>query len=129
MLKWTNISEVRTASIIKAIIITTLMMEVVCTSETSVHFVTTWRYIPITRGKYNRPKAAALRWQSYPITTTNLQSTLQPSLSTYFTNHHHNPTELQSYTAITISSHIFYNKIIHFWEYKLNYSITWINSV
>jgi hypothetical protein len=41
-LKWADVSEVRTASIIIA-----LMMEAVRTSETSIHFnVTTRRYIP-----------------------------------------------------------------------------------
>jgi hypothetical protein len=41
----TDVSEVRTASIIMAII--TLMMETGRTSETSVHFKeTTWHYIP-----------------------------------------------------------------------------------
>jgi hypothetical protein len=40
-LKWTDVLELRTASII------TVTMEAVTTSETSVHFkVTTWRYIP-----------------------------------------------------------------------------------
>jgi len=40
----TDVSEVRTASIIRAII--SLMMEAVHTSETSVYFsVTTWHYI------------------------------------------------------------------------------------
>jgi hypothetical protein len=44
-LKWTDVSEVPAASIIMAII--TVMMEAVCTSETSVHFnVSTRRYIP-----------------------------------------------------------------------------------
>jgi hypothetical protein len=44
MLKFTDVSEVRTASIISVI---TLMMEKACTSETSLNFnVTTWRYIP-----------------------------------------------------------------------------------
>jgi hypothetical protein len=43
-LKLTQVSEVRTASIIRAI---ALVMEAVCTSETSVNFnVTTGRYIP-----------------------------------------------------------------------------------
>jgi hypothetical protein len=42
MLKWTDVSEVRTVSIIIA-----LIMEAVCTSETSGHFnMTTQRYIP-----------------------------------------------------------------------------------
>jgi hypothetical protein len=40
-LKWIEVSEVRTASIIA------LMMGAVCTCETLVHFnVTAWRYIP-----------------------------------------------------------------------------------
>jgi len=43
----TDVSEVRTASIIRAMIIIALMMEAVRTSETSVNFnVTTRRYIP-----------------------------------------------------------------------------------
>jgi hypothetical protein len=43
-LKWTDVSEVRTASIIRVI---ALMMEAVRTSYTSVYFnVTTRRYIP-----------------------------------------------------------------------------------
>jgi hypothetical protein len=43
-LKWTYVSEVRTASIFTAIV---MMMEAVRISETSVHFnVTTRRYIP-----------------------------------------------------------------------------------
>jgi hypothetical protein len=42
MLKWTDVSEVRTATII-----ITLMMAAVRNSGTPVHFnVTTWRYIP-----------------------------------------------------------------------------------
>jgi hypothetical protein len=45
MLKLTDVSEVCTASIIRALI--SLMMEAVCTSETSVNFnVTTRHYIP-----------------------------------------------------------------------------------
>jgi hypothetical protein len=41
MLKFTEVSEIRTASIIA------LMMEAVCIFETPVNFnVTTWRYIP-----------------------------------------------------------------------------------
>jgi hypothetical protein len=44
-LKWTDVSEVHTASIIRAM--NALMMEAVRTSNTSVHFnVTTRRYIP-----------------------------------------------------------------------------------
>jgi hypothetical protein len=43
-MKFTDVSEVRTASMIGAI---ALIMEAVGTSETSVNFnVTTWRYIP-----------------------------------------------------------------------------------
>jgi hypothetical protein len=43
MFKWTNVSEVHTSSIFKA------MMEAVCTFQTSVHFnVTTQRYIQKT---------------------------------------------------------------------------------
>jgi hypothetical protein len=43
-MKFTDVSEVRTASIIGAI---AMIMEAVGTSETSVNFnVTTWRYIP-----------------------------------------------------------------------------------
>jgi hypothetical protein len=33
-------------------------------------------HIAIIGGQYNRPKAAVLRRQSHPITTTNLQSLL-----------------------------------------------------
>jgi hypothetical protein len=44
MLKWTKVTEMHIASIIRAII--SLMMEAVHTSETSVYFsVTTWHYI------------------------------------------------------------------------------------
>jgi hypothetical protein len=43
----TDISEVHTASIIRAISLITLMMETVRTSETLVsNNLTTWRYIP-----------------------------------------------------------------------------------
>jgi hypothetical protein len=51
MLKWTEVSEVRKASIIIA-----LTMEAVHTSETSVHFnVTTRRYIPENSNSYSPP--------------------------------------------------------------------------
>jgi hypothetical protein len=48
MLKLTDVSEVHNASIIRVIIIIiTLMMEAVCTLETSINLnVITWRYIP-----------------------------------------------------------------------------------
>jgi hypothetical protein len=48
MLKLTDISEVHNASIIRVIIIIiTLMMEAVCTLETSINLnVITWHYIP-----------------------------------------------------------------------------------
>jgi hypothetical protein len=42
--EYTDVSEVRIASIIREIIV--LMMETVRTSETSVYSETTWRYIP-----------------------------------------------------------------------------------
>jgi hypothetical protein len=47
MLKSTYVSEVHTTSIIRAMMIITLMMEAVRTSVTSVNFdLTTQRYIP-----------------------------------------------------------------------------------
>jgi hypothetical protein len=46
-MKWTDVSEVRTAYIIRAMNDIALMMEVVRTSETSIHLnVTTRHYIP-----------------------------------------------------------------------------------
>jgi hypothetical protein len=48
-LKVIDISEVRTASIIRAMPLIALMMEALCTSETLFNFnVTTWHYIQKT---------------------------------------------------------------------------------